>query len=139
MPGHVVRLNANVCDTKWPRRADTTYDGTVGVVQTQFLDCVGTTPQTEDYTAWAVAMVRTMLSAATTAQFLCLADAPRDRASNTRDWPFGADHTISRRTPDPSSRPSNPFLHLESTLDVLSTLEMKKQPRVSTLHPRVGR
>ena len=48
-------------------------------------------------------MVRTMLSAATTAQFLCLAVAPRDRASNTREWPFGADHTISRRTPDPSS------------------------------------
>ena len=72
-----------------------------------------TIPQTEDYTAWAVAMVRTMLNAATTAQFLCLAPAPRDRASNTRDWPFGADHTISRRTPDPSSRPSNPFLHLE--------------------------
>jgi len=34
--------------------------------------------QTEDYTAWAVEMVRTMLSAATTAQFLCLAAAPRD-------------------------------------------------------------
>ena len=30
-------------------------------------------------------MVRTMLSAATTAQFLCFAAAPRDRASNTRD------------------------------------------------------
>jgi len=82
-------------------------------VRWNYRHCVCTTPQTEDYTAWAVAMVRTMLSAATTAQFLCLAAAPRDRASNTRDWPFGADHTISRRTPDPSSRPSDPFLHLE--------------------------
>ena len=31
MPGHVVRLNANVCGTRWPRRAarepDTNYDG----------------------------------------------------------------------------------------------------------------
>ena len=57
---------------------------------------------------------------------------------NTRDWPFGADHTISRRTPDPSSRPSDPFLHLEgreSTLDPRN----RKTARVSTLHPRVAR
>ena len=31
MPGHVVRLNANVCGTRWPRRAardpDTNYNG----------------------------------------------------------------------------------------------------------------
>jgi len=50
-----------------------------------------------------------MLSAATTAQFLCLAAAPRDRASNTRDWPFEADHTISRRAPEPTPfEPSRP-------------------------------
>jgi len=58
-------------------------------------------------------MVRTMLSVATTAQFLCLAAATRDRASHTRDWPFGADHTISKQTPDPSSRPSDLSFHLE--------------------------
>jgi len=31
MPGYAVRLNANVCE-KWPRRADTTYDGTADTV-----------------------------------------------------------------------------------------------------------
>ena len=77
-------------------------------------------------------MVRTMLSATTTAQFLCLAAAPRDRASNTRDWPFGADHTISRRTPDPSSRPSDPFLHLEGRE---STLDPRNRKTASSLDP----
>jgi hypothetical protein len=77
-------------------------------------------------------MVRTMLSAATTAQFLCLAASPRDRASNTRDWPFGANHTISRRTPDPSSRPSDPFLHLEGRE---STLDPRNEKTASSLDP----
>ena len=77
-------------------------------------------------------MVRTMLSAATTAQFLCLAASPRDRASNTRDWPLGANHTISRRTPDPSSRPSDPFLHLEGRE---STLDPRNEKTASSLDP----
>jgi len=113
-------------------------------LQWNYRHCVCTTPQTEDFTTWAVEIVRTMLSAATTAQFFCLAVVPRDRASNTRDWPFGADHTISRRTPDPSSRPSNPFLHLEgreSTLDRDPRNEKtaSSQLWVSTLQPRVRR
>jgi len=74
-------------------------------------------------------MVRTMLGAATTAQFLCLAAAPRDRVS-PRDWPFGADHTISRQTPDPSSRPSVPFLHLEGQL-----VDPRNEKTASSLDP----
>jgi len=101
-------------------------------VSWNYRHCVCTTPRTEDYTAWAVAMVRTMLSAATTVQFLCLAGAPRDRASNTCDWPFGTDHTISRRTPDPSSRPPEPFLHLDGRE---STLDPQNEKTASSLDP----
>jgi len=75
-------------------------------------------------------------------QFLCLAAAPQlssfasqlrpATAPQTLDWPFGADHTISKRTPDPSSRPSDPFLHLEGRE---STLDPRNEKTASSLDP----
>ena len=59
-------------------------------------------------------MVRTILSEVTTAQFLYLAATPH------------------RRTPDPSSRPSDPFLHLE---DRESTLDPRNEKTASSLDP----
>jgi len=45
---------------------------------------------------------------------------------------FDADHTISRRAPDPSSRPSDPFLHLEGRE---STLNPRNEKTASSLDP----